>query len=211
MLRTYLITLSGIALGQILPGPNLLAVAGVALQQGRRRAAYVALGTACAVLVWVAAVGLGLGALMAALPWMLDAMRVAGGTYLLWLAARAIKSAASGVEVSFKSRDVELTPFSAWRRGLLINISNPKAAVMWAAVATFLYGSGMSTGEVLGIGPLGAVSAFTIYGTFAAVCATGTVRRGYARFARRVELLFGILFGAIGVELLLSVGSRWWK
>ena len=33
MLETYLITLAGIVLGQIAPGPNLLAVAGAALGQ----------------------------------------------------------------------------------------------------------------------------------------------------------------------------------
>jgi threonine/homoserine/homoserine lactone efflux protein len=53
MLEAYLVTLAGVLLGQIAPGPNLLAVAGAALGQGRRAAGFVALGVATAIFAWL--------------------------------------------------------------------------------------------------------------------------------------------------------------
>ena len=46
MLEIYLITLAGVSMGQAAPGPNLLAVAGAALGQGRKPAIFTALGVA---------------------------------------------------------------------------------------------------------------------------------------------------------------------
>ena len=51
MIETYLNAIAAIAIAQITPGPNLLAVAGVALNQGRRTAFMVTLGVATAIFV----------------------------------------------------------------------------------------------------------------------------------------------------------------
>lgn len=75
---------------------------------------------------------------------------------------------------------------------------------MWMAIATFLFGSGLSAVQVLAIGPLVAASAMLIYGFYAVMFSTGLATRGYARFWRWIETAFGLAFGALGATLIIS-------
>lgn len=202
MLNAYLIALTGIALAQVSPGPNLFAVAGAGLGQGRRAAFFNVLGIASGTLVWVAAAAAGLGALLILYPAILTAMKVLGGGYLCFIAFKALRSAVVGGTPSIKADEGGWTPFTAWRRGLLIFLSNPKSALSWAAVATFLYGSGLTAWQVLGFAPIGCASAIIIYGVYAILFSTGAVRKVQARFARATDALFGLAFGAIGARIL---------
>ena len=52
MLTIYLVTLLGVIAAQVSPGPNLVAVASVALAQGRQAALFVVTGVASGMLVW---------------------------------------------------------------------------------------------------------------------------------------------------------------
>lgn len=207
MLEAYLITAVGVALGQVAPGPNLLAVAGVALGQGRRPAVFVAFGVATAIFLWVTITAFGLATLIALYPGLLTAMKLLGGGYLCFLAAKSLLAAWRGGDPAFQASRAALTPVAAWRRGLLVNITNPKSALLWVSVATFLYGSGLSAAQVIGFAPVGFLSAFAIYGTYGLLFSSGLAQRAYARFARGIEALFGAAFGAIGGKL-LSDGLR---
>lgn len=202
MLEIYAVTLAGVLLGQIAPGPNLLAVAGAALGQGRRAAVLVALGVATAIFIWVTVAAFGLATLLIIYPPLLTAMKLLGGGYLCYLAVKALLTAGRGGEPAFKANRAEWTGLGAWRRGLLVNLTNPKSALLWGAVATFLFGSGLSGPQVLGFAPIGFISAFTVYGIYATLFSTGVAKRAYARFTRAIEALFGLAFGAIGGKLL---------
>jgi threonine efflux protein len=202
VLEIYLITLAGVVLGQIAPGPNLLAVVGAALGQGRRAAFFIALGVATAIFAWVSVAAFGLAALLAVYPSLLILMKLLGGSYLCFLSGRALVAAWRGGDPSFRASRTEWTPLAAWRRGFLVNITNPKSALMWSAVATFLYGSGLSAPQVLGFAPIGFVSSLIVYGTYGTLFSSGVAKRAYARFARGVEAMFGLAFGALGGKLL---------
>lgn len=207
MLQALVIAWAGVCAAQAAPGPNMMAVAGAALRQGRGAALLVVSGIATGSLVWAAAVAIGFGALFSAVPALLTLLKFAGGAYLLYLAVRAVVAAIRGSAVSIRDGSEELSPLGAWRRGCLVVLTNPKAALMWSAVATFLYGAGYSNLEVLGFGPLVALSAALIYGTYGLLFSSGLAVSAYRRFARWIEAVFGALFGALGV-MLLADGVR---
>lgn len=202
MLEAYLITLTGVALAQAAPGPNLLAVASAGLGQGRKAALMTVLGVATGMFIWAAAVAFGLAAVLAVYPTLLTAMKLLGGAYLFWLAVRALLSAWRGSETSIKAHGGQLSALAAWRRGLLVILTNPKAALMWTAVSTFLFGSGLEPWQVVAFGPVGAASALVIYGGYGLLFSSGFATRTYGRFARWIEVAFGAAFGALGGRLL---------
>jgi threonine efflux protein len=212
MLSIYLITLVGVVLAQIAPGPNLLAVAGAALGQGLRAALFVTLGVATAIFVWVAVTTFGLATLLVIYPPLLIAMKIFGGAYLCFLALKAFRSALNGKDSSFHANRAAWSPLSAWRRGMLVNLTNPKSALMWGAITTFLFGSGLSTLQVLGFAPVGFASALVIYGVYGVLFSTNLAKHVYARFTRFIDLLFGTAFGALGGTLIAdgirAVGNR---
>lgn len=204
MLEIFSVTIAGVFLAQMAPGPNLLAVAGMALGQGRLPALFVSFGVASAIFVWVLLVTFGLAGLLAIYPGLLTAMKFLGGGYLCYICGRAFYAGWSGKAPNIKAIDGQMKPTAAFMRGFLVNMTNPKSALMWSAVATFMYGSGLTASQVLWFAPLGAFTALMIYGTYALVFSTGVIRALYIRFSRWFEFAFGAAFGAIGGSLVLD-------
>ena len=83
-------------------------------------------------------------------------------------------------------------------------LTNPKAALMWSAIATFLFGAGLPMLAVLAFGPLVAISALLIYGTYGLIFSSRIAGEFYRRFARAIEFVFGATFGVLGWLLVLA-------
>ncbi|SDU47472.1 LysE family translocator [Stappia sp. ES.058] len=203
MISIYALTWLGVLAAQISPGPNLAAVASVGLAQGRRPAFFIVTGISSGMLVWSTVTALGLGALIEAFPLSLLALKFMGGGYLLFLGIKATRATLKeGTNATFTPDARLLTDGQAWRRGSLVLLTNPKAALMWAAVASFLFGQGLSAWHVIAFGPMGALSGLVIYGTYAWLFSTGVAMRSYTRFSRWFEGVFAAAFGAMGASLI---------
>lgn len=204
IIEAYLVTWAGVIAAQAAPGPNLAAVASIGLGQGRRPALWIVVGIASGMLIWSAATALGLAAVLEAVPLSLVVMRFAGGAYLLWLAAKALRSALRGDTVTIRADNALLSDRGAWLRGMFVVLTNPKAGLMWAAVATYLFGVGLSSWQVLVFGPLGAFSGLMVYGLYAWLFSTRAAIAAYGRAARGIEAVFAGVFGLLGGRLILD-------
>ena len=135
-------------------------------------------------------------------------LKIVGGGYLLFLSSRALKSAfKSGGSSSIGADSTNRSALGHWRRGVLVVLTNPKAALMWSAVATILHGAALETWQVALFGPVAATTGFIIYGSYAFLFSTNLAGSFYKRFARIIEALFGATFGAFGGKLVLD-GAR---
>lgn len=204
MLTVFISALLGTMAAQVAPGPNLLAVAGVALSQGRRPAFCVVAGVATGILVWAAAFAAGLSAFFETFPNAAVGLQFAGGIYFVAIAAKALLSARGASPFFIQASKRHLSLSGAYRRGLFVVLTNPKAAMLWAAVSAFLLGSGLPPIAVLLFAPIGSLTALLIYGSYGLLFSTSRAQRVYARTARLFEALFGVLFGAIGGKLLFD-------
>ena len=204
MLEAYLFAISGVILAQASPGPNFLAVVGTGLSAGRYIGFFTLLGVSLGMILWATLMAIGFGGLLSAFPWLLTAMKILGGGYLIWMAAHAVQASISKNETLLQKSRPGYNRFSAFRHGLLVLMTNPKAALMWAAVASFLFGSGLSAWQVFGFGPVAMVTAFLIYGTYLFVFTTGVALRTYDRFSRWVQAALGAAFGILGGKLLFD-------
>jgi len=204
MLDAYLITLAGLIAMQVSPGPNLIAVAGAAMGQSRQAAIMVALGIATGAAIWVTVAALGLGKIIEVYPHSVTLLKFVGGAYLLWLGLKALKAAWKGNNVMlFGERSFDSTRM-AWMKGLFVVMSNPKVALGWAAIASYLFGSGLLTWQVAAFAPLASLSAVLVYGSYALLLSTESAVRTYRRFWRIIEGVFGSLFGAMGASLMIA-------
>ncbi len=71
----------------------------------------------------------GLTALLAAVPFAFDAVRLAGAAYLLWMAWQAVKP---GGQAPFAARTLPIDPPARlFRMGFLANVLNPKVAMFY--------------------------------------------------------------------------------
>lgn len=204
MLHAFFLAWLGVCAAQASPGPNMMAVADAAFGQGRQSALLVVSGIASGSLLWALLTALGLGAVFQAFPILLTVLKFAGGGYLLYLGIKALLAVRRGNGLALAGTPARLTRLGAWRRGFVVVMTNPKAVLMWSAIATFLFGAGLSRLEVLAFGPVVAVSALSIYGAYGLLFSTGVAMSVYERFARIIQGLFGLAFGALGGALVWS-------
>lgn len=125
----YLLT---VLLIEITPGPNMAYLAALTLGEGRRAglAAVAGVATGLALLGGVAAAGLT--ELVAREPAIWSLLRWAGVAYLLWLSWDSWASAADNTPAHADGQ--HLSGARYFRRGLLTNLLNPKAALFYVAV-----------------------------------------------------------------------------
>lgn len=121
---------------EITPGPNLTYLAALTLTQGTRAGLAAVAGIALGLSVYGIAATLGIAALISQSPILYQVLRWAGVAYFLWL---AWQTWAGEAETSPHRSDGRPDLGSAFRRGLITNLLNPKAAIFYVAVLpTFL-------------------------------------------------------------------------
>ena len=180
------------------PGADMMFCIGQGLRSGPRAAVAASAGITLGGMVHATLAGLGLGAAVAALPWMFDLIRWGGVAYLLWLAWGAMRGAAV-------ARDLPAAVSArAFRTGLMVNLTNPKVILfVLAFVPQFVDPDhGSVLGQFLVFGSVLAIGGFLInagVGVFA-----GQVRRhltGSSGFERALAWISGGIFAVLAVRL----------
>ena len=122
-----------VALGMVLtPGPNMMYLVSRSLSQGWRAGMISLLGTVAGFLVYLTLANLGLAEVFRTARWLYWAVRLAGAAYLLYLAWQVLRPHGTAI---FHVRDLPRDPAPRlFRMGLLTNLLNPKAAIMYLAL-----------------------------------------------------------------------------
>lgn len=116
---------------EITPGPNMAYIATLSLSHGLRVGFAAVAGIALGLMTYGIAAALGLAALIDSSRWLYEGLRWAGVLYLVWLAWDAW-SHETAIAEAVDTADRQ--PWRAFRRGLITNLLNPKAAIFYVAV-----------------------------------------------------------------------------
>ncbi|WP_021026092.1 LysE family translocator [Comamonas sp. B-9] len=142
-----------ISLGMVLtPGPNMIYLISRSICQGRVAGLISLGGVALGFVFYMLCAALGITALVMAIPYAYDALRIGGALYLLYLAWQAVKP---GGRSPFALRQLpQDSPRKLFAMGFLTNLLNPKIAVMYLSLLpqfiTPAQGSVFSQSMVLG-------------------------------------------------------------
>ena len=127
------LTFAAVALGMVLtPGPNMAYLVSRSVCQGRAAGLVSLGGVALGFLTYMLLAAFGITALLFAIPYAYDALRLCGAAYLAWMAWNALRP---GGASPFQVR--ELPPDSPRRlfaMGLLTNLLNPKIAALYLSL-----------------------------------------------------------------------------
>lgn len=142
-----------ISLGMVLtPGPNMVYLISRSISQGRVAGLISLGGVALGFVFYMLCAALGITAIVMAIPYAYDALRIGGALYLLYLAWQAVKP---GGRSPFALRQLpQDSPRKLFAMGFLTNLLNPKIAVMYLSLLpqfiTPAQGSVFSQSMVLG-------------------------------------------------------------
>ncbi|HEU5008666.1 MAG TPA: LysE family translocator [Jatrophihabitantaceae bacterium] len=191
------------------PGPNMMYLVSRSISQGRQAGVISLVGTGVGFVVYMTMANLGLAAVFVAVPWLYVGFKAVGTAYLGYLAWTALRPGGAGV---FETR--ELRCDSNWRlirMGLLTNLLNPKAAILYLAlIPQFVNphaGHAALQGFVLGSVQISislSVNALFIL-TAGGIARLMVSRPGWTKLQRRIT---GTLLATVTALLLKEVPAR---
>jgi threonine/homoserine/homoserine lactone efflux protein len=190
----------------VIPGPSVLFVISRGVALGRRAAVATVMGNTTGVLVQVIAVAFGVGAIVQRSALVFEAMKIVGAAYLIFLGVRMVRErkALSGL---LDAAVVPKSPRRIYGDGFVVGVTNPKAAVFFAAVLPQFAdpARGAVTLQILVLGLV--FAAIAVISDSAWGVAAGSLRAWLSRSPRRLERLGGaggLAIVGLGINLAFS-------
>jgi threonine/homoserine/homoserine lactone efflux protein len=130
---TSLLGFALVSLGMVLtPGPNMIYLISRSITQGPAAGMVSLGGVALGFIFYMLCAAFGITALLFAVPYAYDALRLAGAAYLLWLAWQALKPKGRS---PFQVRKLAIdSPRKLFVMGFVTNLLNPKIAMLYLAL-----------------------------------------------------------------------------
>ncbi|WP_312524611.1 LysE family translocator [Paracoccus sp. (in: a-proteobacteria)] len=188
--------MAGALVLNLVPGPDVLFASACGIQSGPKAGALAGIGVGIGVLFHLFLATIGLGAVVAAHPNALNAIKYIGAAYLLYLAWKSWNEG----EISTSARAAS-RPWNIVRRGMLSNLLNPKPVLF--LVAFLPQFTNVSYGpiwqQILGLGLMFVVSGTLVtigYGVIA-----GCFGEVIGKRSSIVNKVAAVMFAGLAVRL----------
>ena len=189
----------------ITPGPNFLAVTHHALTHSRKAGVFCALGVAAGTVIWALSALFGVVLVLQKVSWAYDGLRIAGAGYLIYIGLKALRGSAKlGPTPAAATAAQTAGPWRSFRAGLLVDLSNPKAATFFASLFVVMLPAGAPLAVNLATVAVLVVVLAAWYSFAAVIVSLPPVARVYKRVQRWIDRAAGALFVFFGGKLLLS-------
>lgn len=196
VLFSYLVTCIAI---ELTPGPNMAYLAVLSADRGRLAGLFAVVGVTLGLSLLGLLAALGMGEFIAGQPVLYETLRWAGIVYLLYLAFDAWADAQRPVE----ALDPAQLGWRSFRRGLINNLLNPKAALFYITVMpNFLPPERPGLGSVMLLGAIYVAVATAVHALV--VLLAGSVQPLLTRPESR--RIMGGVFAALLVGVAIWVG-----
>lgn len=185
------------------PGPDNIFVLTQSALSGVAAGILVVLGLCTGLIVHSAAVAFGIAALIKASAVAFTVLKIAGAAYLLYLAYQAFRAPAQGLD----RRAPRLGPAALYRRGLIMNITNPKVAIFF--LAFFPQFADPARGAMVWqIALLGAVFMAITFAVFSTIALVAGGLSGWLTSSPRTQdamnRIAGLVFVALAAKIAVS-------
>jgi homoserine/homoserine lactone efflux protein len=186
------------------PGAGAINTMSNSLTSGFRRSLWGILGQQAALIIHILIVALGVGVLVSGSPVLFNVIRYAGAAYLVYLGIRQFLHEPDLDQAAVESLRNE-PAVSMFRRGLWVNLLNPKAIVFFLAfMPQFIRPEQPLVPQYLVLAATVVLIDILVMWFFFAAAATWFQRFTHnARGQKVLNRVFGVLFVAVGVMLAL--------
>lgn len=182
------------------PGPGAVMTMSVGAQHGFGAAARAIAGLQLALLIQLAIIGAGLGAVLAASATAFLVLKIAGAAYLVWLGIQKWRAVPHGLGGATVAR-----PQRLFASAVLVNLTNPKAIVFIAAlVPQFIRPDGSAWLQFAIIGATMVAVDVVVMSCYAGLASRIRPWLASVRVQRMQNRVFGGLFVGAGAALAAS-------
>ena len=160
---TFIYFLTASILLTLAPGPDILYLLTKSLADGAKSGIILACGLVSGIVFHTTLVMVGVAALIKSSATAMLLLKIFGAAYLLFLAFGALKSARAGKKISLSRADKKFSSAALYKRGVLMNVLNPKVLLFFLAfLPQFIDVSGSSL-QILFLGVVFAAQALIIF------------------------------------------------
>ncbi|WP_163337375.1 LysE family translocator [Desulfopila sp. IMCC35008] len=186
------------------PGPDNLFVLAQSAQHGSRAGLVVTAGLCTGVIVHTAAVSFGVAAIFQSSIVAFTVLKYIGAAYLLYLAWMSFKA---GGEAGSSSKVNRLSMGQLYRRGVIMNVTNPKVSIFFLAFLPQFVdpANGPIIPQMLALGLIFIVSAVLIFGAISMLAGTfGEILAKSEKASKVLNCLAGTVFATLALKLVMS-------
>ena len=185
------------------PGPDNIFVLTQSALYGRKAGVFITLGLCTGLIVHTTAVAMGVAAIFNASSVAFTLLKIVGASYLLYLAWQAFR--ASSIQLQKNQRQI-LTKSALYRRGIIMNITNPKVSLFFLAfLPQFAVPSnGPMTQQIFFLGAAFILVTLMVFGSIALL--SGTLGAWLKR-SPKVQVIMNRIAGTIFVGLALKLAT----
>lgn len=183
------------------PGPDNIFVLTQSALRGRFAGILVTLGLCTGLVAHTTAVALGVAAIFQASSVAFTVLKLTGAAYLLYLAWQAFRASATSIHMGQGS---DLRPWQLYRRGIVMNITNPKVSIFFLAFLPQFANpaNGSLPLQVMLLGGLFIVATLLVFGGIALLA--GSIGQRLAQSKRAGQIMnrvAGTVFAALALRL----------
>lgn len=186
------------------PGPDNLFVLTQSMAKGSKVGILITLGLCSGLVFHTLAVALGVAVIFQTSLFAFNALKIVGASYLMYLAYFAFKE--SG-KTELKTKEVSLSWAKLYKRGLIMNITNPKVSIFFLAFLPHFVNPTMGnvTMQIVILCLVFMVCAFSVFSCIAFLA--GRLGKWFfqTKYGESIlNKLAGAVFVGIAIKLLLS-------
>ncbi|MDE0113735.1 MAG: LysE family transporter [Albidovulum sp.] len=178
------------------PGPALLMAIQTSLSAGRTAGISIGAGLGLMAAAWTLMALLGLGVIFELFPVLYGGAKVIGTAYLLYVACSMWTNASVAVKPRIKPVG------RAVRRGILVNLFNPKSVLFAAAVLVAIFPAGIDFADSMVIAANHFLVEIAFYTALALAMNTQAVANRYMRAKKFIDRGAAVVLGALGIRIL---------
>lgn len=201
-LHAVVLAIGLFALTFLSPGPNLLVVVQASLSQGRAAGVAAGLGVASGDAIYAACGLFGMAALIAAGGTLFSAIKIIGGAYLIWYAAKMILSRRVPADLQQGGARTMTSYGTLYRRGLVTDLANPQTVLFFASIFSVTLTPSTTFAAKLATWLGIVVASVTWRVLISHAFSHEAIRRGYRRAGLTIERLVGVALAAFGARLI---------
>ncbi len=193
-----------LVLGAVSPGPAFIYVAKNSIAVSRKHGLFTALGTGTGAALFGLLAVLGLQAILLAVPSAYLILKICGGIYLLWLAYKIIRHAKEPISMD-NDASTRISFPQAYRSGLVVQLSNPKIAIILASVFTALLPKEIPTYYYFVLPILCFFIDAGWYSLVAMALSAEKPRKVYLKFKKVFDRIAGGVMTILGIKLIFGM------
>ncbi|MBM9510982.1 LysE family translocator [Desulfogranum marinum] len=189
------------------PGPDFVMVSQQSLSNGRSSGILCSLGIACGLSVHIIYSALGLAAVIANSVSLLFVIKLLGGSYLMYLGIKGIRSQPKVLEQGEGSRIIYRSPLKTVGKGFLCNVLNPKAPIYFVSLFTIVLSPDIPLRFLAIYGVWIMLLQFLWFSLVALLLSSPPVSRRFNKCGHYVDRVFGGAMVALGLKVITSQTS----